>query len=133
MSDIKQLLAKNLKRIRKEKGLHQSHVAERSGVITSTYSRIETCNVSPNLTTLIAIAEALEVPMADLFEVKELDNKTLMQKMERIDAMSDYNRHVVEVMIDTVIEKDVLEKQQEVKMKNRLNELQDIRKNRGTY
>ncbi len=127
MNDIQQLLATNLKSIRKEKKLHQSHIAEKSGVITSTYSRIENCQVSPNLTTLIAIADALEVPLADLFQPRELSTKTLMQKMEMINLMSDYNRNVVEVMIDTVIEKDKLEKSQEVKMKIRLEELDRVR------
>ncbi len=127
MSDIQQNLAKNLKSIRKEKGLHQAHVAQRSGVIASTYSRIETCNVSPNLTTLIAIAKALEVPMAELFQRTELKDKSIVQKLEMINLLSDYNRNVLEIMMDTVFEKDKLEKAQEVKMKNRLIELEHIR------
>lgn len=128
MDDIQQTLANNLKSIRKEKGLHQSHVAQRSGVIASTYSRIETCNVSPNLSTLIAIAEALEVPMAELFERREIKDKSIVQKLEMINYLSDYNRNVLEIMMDTVFEKDKLEKAQEIKMKNRLAELEKIRK-----
>lgn len=128
MSEIQQNLAKNLKEIRKEKGLHQSQIAKKSGVIASTYSRIETCNVSPNLTTLISIAEALEVPMAELFKRTELKDKTLIQKLEMINGLSEYNRNVVEIMIDTVLEKDKLEKSQEVKMKSRLAELDRVRK-----
>jgi len=127
MSEIQQNLAKNLKEIRKEKGLHQSQVAKKSGVIASTYSRIETCNVSPNLTTLIAIAEALEVPMAELFKRTELKDKTLIEKVEMINGLSEYNRSVVEILLDSIIEKDILEKSQEVKMKNRLAELDKVR------
>lgn len=128
MNDIQQTLAKNLKAIRKEKKMHQSHVAQRSGVIASTYSRIETCNVSPNLSTLISIAEALEVPMTELFERKEINDKTIVQKLEMINGLSEYNRNVIEIMIDTVLEKDKLEKSAELKMKGRLNELDAIRK-----
>lgn len=128
MTDIQQLLGKNLKAIRKEKGLHQSQVAEKSGVIASTYSRIETCNVSPNLSTLTAIASALEVPMAELFERKEISDKSLVQKLEMINGLSEYNRNVIEIMMDTVLEKDKLEKSAERKMKGRLNELDSIRK-----
>lgn len=128
MNDIQQTLAKNLKAIRKEKKMHQSHVAQKSGVIASTYSRIETCNVSPNLSTLISIAEALEVPMAELFERKEINDKTIVQKLEMINGLSEYNRNVIEIMIDTVLEKDKLEKSAELKMKGRLNELDAIRK-----
>ncbi|MBL4663227.1 MAG: helix-turn-helix transcriptional regulator [Flavobacteriaceae bacterium] len=128
MSEIQQNLAKNLKEIRKEKGLHQSQIAKKSGVIASTYSRIETCNVSPNLTTLISIAEALEVPMAELFKRTELKDKTLIQKLEMINGLSEYNRSVVEILLDSIIEKDKLEKSQEVKMKSRLAELDRVRK-----
>jgi len=128
MSDIQQNLAKNLKSIRKEKGLHQSQVAKKSGVIASTYSRIETCNVSPNLSTLISIAEALEVPMAELFERKEISDKSLVQKLDMIGGLSEYNRNVIEIMMDTVLEKDQLEKSAEIKLKGRLNELEAIRK-----
>jgi len=51
-------------------------VAKKSGVIASTYFRIETCSVSPNLTTLISIAQALEVPMAELFKRTKQNSRT---------------------------------------------------------
>ena len=127
MSEIQQNLAKNLKEIRKEKGLHQSQVAKKSGVIASTYSRIETCNVSPNLTTLISIAEALEVSMAELFKRTELKDKSIVEKVEMINGLSEYNRNVVGILFDSIIEKDKLEKLQEVKMKSRLAELEKVR------
>jgi len=127
MSEIQQNLAKNLKSIRKEKGLHQSQVAKKSGVIASTYSRIETCTVSPNLTTLISIAEALKVPMAELFKRTELKDKSLIEKVEMINGLSEYNRSVVEILLGSIIEKDKLEKSQEIKMKRRLEELETVR------
>ncbi|MFV0571702.1 MAG: helix-turn-helix domain-containing protein [Xanthomarina gelatinilytica] len=127
ITTTQKLLSKNLKEIRKEKGLHQTTVAERSGVIASTYSRIETCQVSPNLSTLEKIAEAMEVPMERFFKQDTTAKKTLLEKLEMIENMEDYNRSVVEVMIDTVLEKDKLEKAQQVKMKKRLQELDNIR------
>jgi len=109
--------------------LHQSQVAKKSGVIASTYSRIETCIVSLNLTTFISIAEALEVPMAELFKRTELKDKALIQKLEMINGLSEYNPSVVEILLDSIIEKDKLEKSQEVKMKKRFAELERVRKN----
>jgi transcriptional regulator with XRE-family HTH domain len=129
ITTTQKLLSKNLKTIRKEKGLHQSTVAERSGVIASTYSRIETCQVSPNLSTLEKLAEALEVPMEALFKQDTTANKSLLEKLEMIEDMEEYNRSVVEVMIDTVLEKDKLEKAQQVRMQKRLAELNRVRKN----
>ena len=67
ITTTQKLLSKNLKEIRKEKGLNQNTVSERSGVIASTYSRIESCIVSPNLSTLEKLAEAME----NIVEVEE--------------------------------------------------------------
>ena len=128
MTTTQELLAKNLKAIRKEKGLNQNTVADRSGVIASTYSRIESCIVSPNLSTLEKLAEAMEVPMERFFKQDTTAKKSLLEKLEMIENMDEYNSSVVEVMIDTVLEKDKLEKQQQVKMKKRLDELNRIRK-----
>ncbi len=128
MSEVQDLLSKNLKAIRKEKGLHQSTVAQRSGVIASTYSRIESCQVSPNLSTLEKLAEAMEVPMEQFFKQNNTAKKSLLEKLKMIEDMEEYNRSVVEVMIDTVLEKDKLEKAQQIKMKKRLSQLKEIRK-----
>lgn len=127
MTIIQQLLAQNLKRIRKEKKLNQSTISERSGVIVSTYSRIESCQVFPNLSTLEKLAEAMEVSMAEFFREEQVIEKTLLDKVKSIESMSEYNRHVVEIMIDSMLEKDKLEGQQKTSMKLRLEELEKIR------
>ncbi|MDG5490596.1 helix-turn-helix domain-containing protein [Psychroserpens sp. SPM9] len=127
ITDTQKLLSENLKAIRKEKGLNQNVVAERSGVIASTYSRIETCQVSPNLSTLEKLAEAMEVPMERLFKQDTHADKTLLEKLEMIKNMEEYNQQILEIMIDTVLEKDKLERTQKVKMKKRLSELDKIK------
>ena len=127
ISPTQKLLSDNLKEIRKEKGLNQNTVAERSGVIASTYSRIESCVVSPNLSTLEKLAEAMEVPMERLFKQDTNADKTLLEKLEMIQSMDEYNQKVVEIMIDTIMEKDNLERNQQVKMKKRLDELDKVR------
>lgn len=128
MTHYQKVLSENLKRIRKEKKLSQVVIAERSGVITSTYSRVESCQVSPNLSTLEKLAEAMDVPMAEFFREDQEVEPTVLDKLERIDVMSEYNQNVVTILLDSIIEKDRVEKLQEVKMKNRLAELEEIRK-----
>jgi transcriptional regulator with XRE-family HTH domain len=127
MSDIQQLLSENLKFYRKQKNLKQSDVAEASGILTSTYSRIETGQVSPNLSSLERICEAMGIRIVELFQSREISDKSLAQKLEAIQGLSEYNRNVVEILLDSIIEKDALEKSQEVKMRKRLEELGKVR------
>lgn len=128
MTHYQEILSQNLKRIRKEKKLSQVLIAEKSGVITSTYSRVESCQVSPNLSTLEKLTEAMGVPMAEFFREEPKIEVTILDKLERIESMSEYNQQVFTVLLDTLSEKDRLEKSQDVKMKNRLVELEAIRK-----
>lgn len=128
MSATQQLLSDNLKAIRKEKGLYQKDIERRSGVLASTYSRIETMEVVPSLASIEKIADALEVSVADLFQSREISDKPLMQKFEMVMEMSEYNRSVVEILLDNMLEKDQLQKSQNIKMKKRLEELDKTRK-----
>ncbi len=57
-----------------------------------------------------SITEALEVPMAELFKRTELKDKTLIKKVEIISVLSEYNRSVVEILLDSIIEKISLKK-----------------------
>lgn len=104
------LLSKNLISVRKEKGLSQKSVSIKSGIIASTISRIETCEVSPNLSTITRLANALDVSVERLFKSDYQDNKTLMDKLKTIENLNDENRKTIELMIDFVIDKDNLEK-----------------------
>lgn len=127
MTPTQQLLSDNLKAIRKEKGLSQVSISEKSGVIASTYSRIESCQVFPNLATLEKLAEAMEVPIADFFKTEKTIERSIVEKLELLNSLSEYNRNVIEIMIDAILEKDKLEVIQQVKMKKRLIELEHIR------
>jgi len=127
MSTSQEILSRNLKALRKEKKLYQRDIAERSGILASTYSRIETMEVAPNLQSIDKIAMALEVPVSELFQTKELTDLSLIQKLEAINALSEYNRNVLEIMMESIIAKDKLEKAQEYKRKARLQELERIR------
>lgn len=127
MKTIQEVLSENLKRIRKNKGYSQQKVGEISGMLASTFSRIEGMKVSPTIDTLEKIANALEVNVSELLKDTAIIKNTLDHRISRINSLSDYNQKVVNLMIDTVIEKDNLEKNQEIKMNKRLEELKEIR------
>lgn len=127
MSTVQQTLSKNLKAIRKEKKISQQYIAERSDMLPSTYNRIENMKVSPSIETIERIALAIEIPFAELFQSREISDKSLKQKLEKIEGLSEYNQSVVGILLDSIIEKDKLEKAQEIKMKLRLEELEKAR------
>jgi transcriptional regulator with XRE-family HTH domain len=128
MSAVQELLSENLKAIRKDKKLSQQDIADRSGILASTYSRIETMKVTPSIETVERIANAIDVPIVELFQSREITDKSIIQKLQIINNLSEYNRNVVEILLDSIIEKDKLEKILEVKMKTRLKELEKARK-----
>jgi transcriptional regulator with XRE-family HTH domain len=55
-----------IRRVREDHDLTQLDVCERSGIDVATYSRIEQGHASPKLDTLIRIAAAIGVSLADL-------------------------------------------------------------------
>lgn len=128
MTPTQQLMTENLKSLRKEKGLTQAYVAERCDMLASTYSRLETGQVSPQLQTLERVCDAIGIGIGDLFSSREIADRSIADKLEMVNSLSDYNRNVVGILLDSIIEKDSLEKSQEVKMKKRLEELGQVRK-----
>jgi Zn-dependent peptidase ImmA (M78 family)/transcriptional regulator with XRE-family HTH domain len=66
-------LTHNLRRLRDEKGLSQTDVAERAGISRVAYRNIETGDAAPRASTLARIAEVLGVRISGLMEeVKQL-------------------------------------------------------------
>ncbi|WP_435643340.1 helix-turn-helix domain-containing protein [Streptomyces sp. H49] len=59
-------VGEQIRRVREDRGLTQLNVCGRSGIDVATYSRIEQGHASPRLDTLIRIADAIGVPLADL-------------------------------------------------------------------
>lgn len=67
----KKNLSKNIKRMRKEKNLTQSKLAQKSGLHTTMISSYENRREFPELTTIMAIAHILEVPYYELLECSD--------------------------------------------------------------
>jgi transcriptional regulator with XRE-family HTH domain len=127
LKTIQEILSENLKRIRKNKGYNQQKVGEKSGMLASTYSRIEGMKVTPTIETVDKIAKALEIDIYSLLNDANLKSNSLHDRILRIESLSEYNQKIINLMIDTLIEKDNLERYQEVKMNKRLEELRIIR------
>lgn len=122
------LLLENIKRIRKEKGMSQQTVADGADMLVPTYSRLERGGSNPSLASIVRIANSLDVPVVELFQSSDIKDRSIAQKLEMIDEMSEVNKSVVTILLDSLIEKDRLEKSQEVQMKTRLKELEEARK-----
>ncbi|WP_460578118.1 helix-turn-helix transcriptional regulator [Hymenobacter coalescens] len=60
-------MAENMRRIRREKRLSQEALADLAGIDRTHVGNIETCRNSPGLEVISRIAQALEVPVSDLF------------------------------------------------------------------
>lgn len=55
---------------RKQQGLTQEQLAELVGITQQYFQRIETAHSVPSLSTLLDIADALDVPVQKLFDVR---------------------------------------------------------------
>lgn len=62
------VIAANLKRIRRAKGISQDRVAEAAGLSRSAYRNIESGKAQPRVRNLEAIAAALQIPVRELLE-----------------------------------------------------------------
>jgi transcriptional regulator with XRE-family HTH domain len=74
-----------LRQIREARGLTQEQLAQRAGVNNTTISRIETYSHTPTITTVAAIAEALDMSVADLEMVINPEARALQYQAERLD------------------------------------------------
>jgi len=62
-------ISKNIRRIRKAKGLSQDRLSKKADLALNTIAKIETSEgVNPTVETLQKIAKALDVSLADLVE-----------------------------------------------------------------
>ena len=74
-----------LRQIREARGLTQEQLAQRAGLNNTTISRIETYSHDPTITTVRAIAQALDMSVADLEMVINPQARLLAYHAERLD------------------------------------------------
>ena len=67
-----ELLAKNIKKIRLQKGLSQNQLAEILNISREHLAKIETTKRSMSLKLLFKLSEVLNISLAELFTFKDL-------------------------------------------------------------
>jgi len=71
MNNIKLLLGKRIKELRRRKGFTQEQLAEKIGIGTPNISYFETGKFTPAIETMQKIAQVLEVEMYELYMFKK--------------------------------------------------------------
>ncbi|OED44984.1 hypothetical protein AB832_01650 [Flavobacteriaceae bacterium (ex Bugula neritina AB1)] len=118
-------ISKNIKRIREAKKLSQKEVISAIGMGAAQYSRIENGKTDPSVSTLVKIAKAMGVSMAELFTDKDVlkdinsIDTTLMERVTLINSLSKEEQNTIFSILDAFVSKR--------KLKSTLkNVLQDI-------
>ena len=70
---LREMVVKRVRQARRRCDLSQAQLAERCGLSTETISRIERSRFEPALTTIVAIAKALDLPTDALLGVDDVD------------------------------------------------------------
>jgi transcriptional regulator with XRE-family HTH domain len=68
MKQVIEKLAARIKELRKERGMIQPVLARKAGLSEGYLARLETQRHDPRLTTLLKLARALRVPVAELLK-----------------------------------------------------------------
>ena len=100
------LIAKNIKRIRKLKGMSQTQVSVESGVPQGQYSKIENGRVEPSVSTLEKLSRVFEVSIAEFFRPDDFEedlNMPLLQKIKMIDELDQDEQKALLKMIDMAL------------------------------
>ena len=85
--EVRQTLAKNIKKLRALKGFSQAQLAEEADISLPFMSSIEQSSKWPYPDTLAQIATALGVDVSDLFSTDENDAKNHQQTIEIMKAL----------------------------------------------
>jgi transcriptional regulator with XRE-family HTH domain len=67
------LVARNLRRLRVDRGLSQEILAVDAGIDRTYVSRLERCLENPTVAVLEKLAQALRVPIIDFFVIPDAD------------------------------------------------------------
>ena len=103
MAELRNVVGKNIKTIRKAKKWTQAQLAEKVGVEPVSIARIETGLNFPKEENLISIAEALNVSVADLFAAKEADKKSTIKYIQSaVQNLGNRDLEIVSKLVKTM-------------------------------
>lgn len=94
--EIRNTLAKNIKKFRAQKGLSQAQLAEKADISLPFMSSIEQSSKWPYPDTLAQIATALDIEVSDLFATKKTENKNQEYTITMMKALVDSQKKALE-------------------------------------
>lgn len=89
---LEQIVIENIKRIRKEKHITQERLAEYCETSVSYIGLMETYKNIPKLSTIERIAEALNVPVLDLFREKSATENVVSSEITNFESAKEEAR-----------------------------------------
>jgi transcriptional regulator with XRE-family HTH domain len=107
-------LGSNIRKIREAKGLSSKEVALSCKMDPAQYSRVENNKTDPALSSLVKIAKALGVTVAELFTADEVFkdvnsiDKTLMEKISLVEQLDKKEKAAFFTMLDALVAKKKL-------------------------
>lgn len=93
---------KRLKKLRKARKLSQEKLAERCNVSNSCVSRWETDTLEPNYKNILALAQALEVEVVDLFPMSDYIMHQSFIIRETISVLEQLSEPEQEFFLETI-------------------------------
>jgi len=120
MKEEKSSFMKNLKKIRKLKGLSQQDIAEKTGLTIRKISYYENYAVNPPIDKIKLIAEILNVKISDLLKDECISNKMdeyenvdprILKKIIKIQSLPLKEQKKIWDYINTIIKNQEFEKQ----------------------
>lgn len=100
MKDDIEIIAANLKRLRKQSGMTQKNLAEKSGIPRSSCNELENGKGNPSLITLTKIANALAVSLSDLVRSPDA---SLEERIHQVKSLNQDQQNVIAQMIDNAL------------------------------
>ena len=104
-------LGECIKKVREAKGLSQKEVAIACKMDTGNYSRIENGKTDPAFSSVIKIAKALGIELAELFKAEDLfkevlsANRSLLEKVALIEQLDKKEKQAFYTLLDALIAK----------------------------
>ncbi len=103
MADLKNIIGKNIKKIRKTRKWTQAQLAERVGIEPVSIARIETGLTFPKEENLVAIAKSLSVDVSDLFVDRIPDKKNTIKYIQTaINALDKRDLEIISNLVKTM-------------------------------
>lgn len=103
MADLKNIIGKNIKKIRKARKWTQAQLAEKVGIEPVSIARIETGLNFPKEENLIAIAKTLDVDVSDLFVDRTPDKKSTIKYIQTaINTLDKRDLEIVSNLVKTM-------------------------------